>query len=906
MITCNHLLLGEGKINNLKKVGKAFLSQLLCISTIIGTASCNDDQVFNQADNTPLQVSVNAQGTQSSRAIIHGEYLPDGSSIGISLFNASDGEDYDNQGYFNVKYTASGEGESQSWAAQGITPSISANPANLLAYYPWSDDADLDLTAIPVENASQTDYMYAGIIEGITNANPKVNIIMKHALTAIRVNLVLGNYTGDAAVSGIAVKSPALGSAATLSVYDGMLDNISGQGDEFALTTEFDLSAVGTTTDVLFVPDTSVTEGSTTVSATIGGKKYTAAISFDEAYLQGYIYTYTLTLNNSGFEVTKVNVTPWQTGNNDSATLEPYIEDDSYVAVAYVYDTGEGYNYSHNLYNFVGTVDWGDGTSTVYDEPVTGGAHTYPNEGSYTITAKGKAEGLRSAECTGDFESGEFEMINISSYQITDVIHIGKDMGMTNMSAAFAGHPITSLPDGIFDGLTEVTNFDKAFAMSQLKTIPEGLFDNCKKVVDYNFTFGMTPIQSIPEGLFAGQSAAKNMFGLFAMCQNLQTIPANLFKGCTGIEYLGFLFMSSGVSEVPVGLFDDCVNAIDMGAMFSNCYNLETIPAGLFDNNTKVTSFGSLFESCWALYEIPQGLFDNTPEVWNFEKTFYETWITEIPNGLFDNCTKVTNFAGVFYNTPISAIPSGLFDNCTAVTSFNETFSRCYALTTIPEGLFDDCTEVTDFSDAFYYCVSLTEIPEGLFDYNKEVTRFYKTFSGCGSLTSIPEGLFDYNTKVEDFRFTFSGCPEVTEIPVGLFENNTKVTSFNGTFQWCYGLQTIPEGLFNSCTEVTDFDGTFAECVNIISVPINLFDNCKKVSRFDGYYEYSRGCFENCNKLAGESPYTVINIDGVDTKVHLYERSNYPKYFTVPIYYSKCFKGCTGLTDYSSIPSNWK
>ena len=342
MIICNHLLLGGGKINNLKKVGKNFLSQLLCIATILGTTSCNDDQVFNQTDTAPLQVSVNAQGTQSSRAIIHGEYLPDGSSIGISLFNVSDGEDYDNQGYFNVKYTASGESESQSWAAQGTTPSISANPANLVAYYPWSDDENLDLTAIPVENQSQTDYMYSGLVESITNANPKVNITMQHALTAIRVNLVLGNYTGDAAVTGIAVKSPGLASAGTLNIASGALDNISGQGDEFALTTEFDLSVTGTTTDVLFVPDASVTEGSTTVSATIGGKKYTAAISFDEAYLQGYIYTYTLTLNNSGFEITKVSVNPWQTGNDDSAELTPDMWADALVGTFEIPENSSG------------------------------------------------------------------------------------------------------------------------------------------------------------------------------------------------------------------------------------------------------------------------------------------------------------------------------------------------------------------------------------------------------------------------------------------------------------------------------------------------------------------------------------------------------------------------------------
>jgi len=58
--------------------------------------------------------------------------------------------------------------------------------------------------------------------------------------------------------------------------------------------------------------------------------------------------------------------------------------------------------------------------------------------------------------------------------------------------------------------------------------------------------------------------------------------------------------------------------------------------------------------------------------------------------------------------------------------------------------------------------------------------------------------------------------------------------------------------------------------------------------------------------LMGESPYTVIQVDGVDTKVHLYERENYPEYFTAPTSYNRGFYFCSKLDDYSSIPSDWK
>ena len=307
-------------LKNSCRKGTKLLSQLLCIGAVF--TACTDDEVFNQADKAPLQVSVNTSLAKQSRAIVHGEWLPAGSTIGVSLFD-TEGDDYDEQGYYNIQYKATGVEEDQTWSSMGVTQAVSANEAVLVAYHPYNDDEDLDITAIPGEIASQTDYMYSGPVTGITNAAPKADIVLDHALTAIRVKLVLGDFTGDASVSEIAVASPALASSATLNAADGSLNNIAGQGDKFTLPVDFGLVAGGTDNDIMFVPDAAVESGVTTVSATIGGKKYTAGIEFDEAYKQGYIYTYTLTLNNSGFSVTKVNVNPWKPGTDDNAVLQP-------------------------------------------------------------------------------------------------------------------------------------------------------------------------------------------------------------------------------------------------------------------------------------------------------------------------------------------------------------------------------------------------------------------------------------------------------------------------------------------------------------------------------------------------------------------------------------------------------
>ena len=149
---------------------KILLSQLLCIGAVF--TACTDDEVINQTDRAPLQVSVNTSLAKQSRAIVHGEWLPSGSTIGVSLFTP-EGDDYDGQGYYNIQYKATGTEEDQVWSSMGVTPAVSANEAVLVAYHPYNDDQDLDITAIPVEIATQTDYMYSGQVTGITNAAPK-------------------------------------------------------------------------------------------------------------------------------------------------------------------------------------------------------------------------------------------------------------------------------------------------------------------------------------------------------------------------------------------------------------------------------------------------------------------------------------------------------------------------------------------------------------------------------------------------------------------------------------------------------------------------------------------------------------------------------------------------------------
>ena len=792
---------------------KILLSQLLCIGVVF--TACTDDEVFNQT-NKALQVSVSTETPAESRAIIDGGYLPDGASIGVTL-TAEDGTAYDGQAFTNLQYTAAGEGSAQTWSS--VTPaSLSITAGKVIAYYPYYGGDDFDLKAVPVETASQTDYMYAKPVTGINMVSPAANLTMQHAMTDIRINVKKGTYTGTGEVTKITAKAPAFATSATMDVETGMFANVSGGGAQFVQELAgAAISSGNVVHDFLIVPDTKSTSGEVSIFVIIDGKKFAVTVPYTESFQQGFAYTYNLTLDNAALTLDGVSVAKWGVKAEVDESLQ--FVDDQYVVEIQV--PSDNYTYVHNIEDFVGTIDWGDGTVSEYSSSILNPAHTYTSTGDYNIIAEGKLKQI---------SSDHNRTAPRPSKIITKLVRIGKVMGVTSMSQAFYDQKLfTEINPGALDGCSEVTSFYGAFCNTGITEIPGGLFDKCTKVKDFSDIFYGTKIAAIPEGLF-----------------------------------------------------DKCSEVEKFYNTFSNCYKIKSIPEGLFDKCTKVKNFGSAFEN---------------------------TGITSIPEGLFDKCTEVSSFSETFYMCDeLIKIPQGLFDNNTKVTSFSATFKGCENLTEIPEGLFDKCTQVTNFSGAFMgkniygYKVKMNikNIPQGLFDYNTEVTNFYRTFSQCKSLTSIPNGLFDNCPEVKDFSYAFNQCESLISIPVGLFDKCTEVTDFSSTFCNCYKLHIIPEGLFDNCTEVTDFSYTFSGCTSLESIPEGLFDYNTKVKTFGS-------TFSMCGNLTGESPYTIININGVDTKVHLYERSNYPEYFNAtPTSYSSCFYNCSRLTDYSSIPTGWK
>lgn len=279
----------------------------------------------SQPDEAPVQaevlgkLKVNVKTSAATKALVETGNLANGSELGISMLE-TDGSDYDGfANYKNVKLTASQSGSVQVW-----TPAsdvfLSTTEGTLYAYYPYSASVT-DINAVPVETDTQTDYMYGTPVPGLSNRNPAADVVMNHALAAVRFNIIRGSFFGAGEVTDLAVSNPAFANAATLNSITGELSGFSGQNEKISPVFDpFTLSAEGEVKDIIIIPTGD--EDVMTISMTIDGTKLEAqAPAMD--YAEGTITEFTLTIKSKELVMGSVTVIPWGTVNKGSLELEP-------------------------------------------------------------------------------------------------------------------------------------------------------------------------------------------------------------------------------------------------------------------------------------------------------------------------------------------------------------------------------------------------------------------------------------------------------------------------------------------------------------------------------------------------------------------------------------------------------
>ena len=308
---CKYSLSGGGNFNPTNTLIKGFLSLLFITSTL---TACNDaDEAIPTQASNKLNITVGLNPPQSRAGIITGSTLADGSTIGILL---DDGAETDYDAVNNIKFTASTQDAKQVWTpASDIV--LSDTKGTLYAYYPYAQGTDL--SAIPIETATQTDYLYATPVQNVNESNASVAVTMNHMLSNIKVSIARGTYVGTGNITKISVESDGFATGGTFNAAQATpaFSSVTGTGDEISRNVTATLG--GTATDIMVVP--TGTSKAVTFTATIDDVDYTVTSS-DVELEEGNSYEYTLSLNSTFMSVASVAVNPWTSVPKGNLTLE--------------------------------------------------------------------------------------------------------------------------------------------------------------------------------------------------------------------------------------------------------------------------------------------------------------------------------------------------------------------------------------------------------------------------------------------------------------------------------------------------------------------------------------------------------------------------------------------------------
>jgi hypothetical protein len=186
-------------------------------------------------------------------------------------------------------------------------------------------------------------------------------------------------------------------------------------------------------------------------------------------------------------------------------------------------------------------------------------------------------------------------------------------------------------------------------------------------------------------------------------------------------------------------------------------------------------------------------------------------------------------------------------------------FYGCQNLTSIPGSVAIDAVggytglaEVVNFT-SFFQATRLVNIPADIFDYSPNATTFSNAFASILTLTGVPTGLFDNVPNATTFASCFFACTALTSVPSTLFDQNVNASNFSGTFRNCRALTNVLQ---------------FTNNVNAL-----VFNNCYNMS-------------STSNALTGTAP-------------ELWNRTPTPSG-------TDCFNNCVNLTNFATIPANFK
>jgi hypothetical protein len=226
-------------------------------------------------------------------------------------------------GNLNAPFTCTADG----WTSAKIT--LDNRQGDVYAYYPYAETS-ADGSAIPVESATQTDYLWAKSAGKVSVYNTHISLNMQHALTQVVFRMKREDYTGgEGRLTRVVItnngSSTALQSSGTLNLATGGVTGTAA--GSVSLAADHLIGAAESLFAAIVLPVTATAGDELKVVFTIDGKDYHHLFAAGTAWTPGYRNIYAFSLKDNHL-VIGGGEDGGSGGSGDFAIIEPWTDSD--------------------------------------------------------------------------------------------------------------------------------------------------------------------------------------------------------------------------------------------------------------------------------------------------------------------------------------------------------------------------------------------------------------------------------------------------------------------------------------------------------------------------------------------------------------------------------------------------
>jgi hypothetical protein len=383
---------------------------------------------------------------------------------------------------------------------------------------------------------------------------------------------------------------------------------------------------------------------------------------------------------------------------------------------------------------------------------------------------------------------------------------------------------LETLPEGIFDSLTDCTAMYGPFYKTNFNSLPDNLFLNMPKLAILQDLFAETPVPVISEEFLNNAGLITNMNGFMYCATNTSNADMDLLSKVPTLVTLQYGFYGSDLSSIHSDLLRFNVNLENVLYTFAKL-NVASIPKSLFSNcsNLKYAEY-TFAES--TITSSPADLLKDKSLLVSIKGHFYNcTNMTSIGVGMVDGDIALEDMSYCFYNTGIKSIPTNLLYEATGLLNVNYTFALCKNLVTIPSSLFEKNVNITEAIYTFTQCDTITIAPTKLFLTLGELLKLNGVFQDCENLQIISEQLMPNPSKVRDITNMFYNDGNLSTIAEDFLKNQFNIVDASYAFGKCGNIVSFKEGSFDDLTGLEIADGMLFECVSLNTLYDGMFAN---------------------------------------------------------------------------------